>query len=242
MELKKIADDTKLLEMMNSIGSVKIDQNGFISYKKGKGSIVKRGELIAPYITYGGTVDNISSKFNRGILSFNIRDMNGNELSVDEINKILNENKELFSKEDRNDNIKNLVSLFRENNYRVGFEIENINKSELVKMSDNSAEKSMVRLFYGKTGEFDSRIRDYFERTNGEDLLYSTVLTDKAIDAYVSDVKKNLGANKSNKILEKSGFKTIEELKEAIKIEQMTYREIIFGEKGIFNNVSSRAN
>lgn len=242
MELKKIADDTKLLEMMNSIGSVKIDQNGFISYKKGKGSIVKRGELIAPYITYGGTIDNISSKFNRGVLSFNIRDMNGNELSIDEINKILNENKELFSKEDRNDNIKNLVSLFRENNYRVGFEIENINKSELVKMSDNSAEKSMVRLFYGKTGEFDSRIRDYFERTNGEDLLYSTVLTDKAIDAYVSDVKKNLGANKSNKILEKSGFKTIEELKEAIKIEQMTYREMIFGEKGIFNNVSSIAN
>ena len=240
-ELKKLVKNSKISEMIDSIGEIVINKDNTISYKKGVGALVKRGEIITPYLAYGNTPNYVSSKFKYGVLNFSVRNLYGDELNTDEINTILNKNKEKFS-DDKHDNIKTFISILDENGLNVGFEIENANKLELAKMSDSSAEKSMVRLIYGKTGEFDEKIEKYFKSTNGQNLLYGTVLTDKAIDAYINEVEKRYGKKKADKILEQSGLKSIEELKERILAEQFKYREIIFGPKGIFPNISGIAN
>lgn len=243
-EIKKLIKDSKLIQMMDSIGSISVDEKGVINYKKGIGSIVKSGELIIPYKSYGGTIDNISSPFANGVLGFTIRDEFGNELTEKEINKILNENvsKHSFGKDAHTD-LKNFLSIFNENdNYKIGFEIENINKLEAAKMFDNYSEKSMTNLFYAKTGEFDKNVEKYFKLTGGNDLLYHTVLTNKALDSYTKDVQRKFGTKKAQELLEEAGLKSINELKQKITEEQFKYRNIIFGPNGIFRNVSGIAN
>ena len=91
----------KFKNLLNLMGDIDFDSDGVINYKSQVGRIVKRGEAVIPYSTYGGGISNFTSKMHRGLLNFTIRDKEGMRLTDEQISKVLNKHIDKFEGIDR---------------------------------------------------------------------------------------------------------------------------------------------
>ena len=232
--------DTKLKSMYEMLGNLEKDSDGRYVFTKAPGTIIKRGETVFPYKTFGDIEKNLGGKFSEGVLSFKYRNAEGIELTESEITDIINDT---FQGKDIN--IKDVANLFTTNKeqYASGYEIGHLSLQELPKTISNSAEKSMTRIPYVKAGSYDVRIRELLNDSGNSSWVDRIVLRDETLDAWYNDLVKKLdGPNKAEAYLREFGFDTIQELKEAARIERLINRDFMFGENGIFGKVSMVAN
>lgn len=231
--------NTKLPLMNDMLGKLEKDANGKYVFTKAPGTIVKRGETIFPYMSFGDIERSFGTKFPEGVMSFKYRTKEGVELTEEEISNIINNT---FSGKDIT--IKDVAELFTTNKEfeASGYEIGHLSQTELPKTFSNSAEKSMTRVPYAKAGSYNKNIRELLKDSNS-DWIDNIVLRDETIDAWYNDLIRKSGSRDAAELyLEQYGFGTIKELKEAARIERLTYRDFIYGENGIFGKVSMIAN
>ena len=224
--------------LINLMGDISIDSDGVISYKSAVGDIVKRGETIVPYATFGGATENWTSKMDRALLNFQVTNKQGIKLTDDQISAVLNQNKAAFrgidltNREDVAKAIKNALD-----DYELNFALEDINRKALPKILVSDTEKSMNHILYAKTGTINDKVAQMFiEYGEGaEELLGGTVLTDQALAAvFKNQAKRNIA-------LGKAGFANWDEFEAAWKQEMYTMSDMIFGKGGIFEGFTDVA-
>ena len=236
---KKLLHADKYQRLINLMGDIEIDPEGIINYKSSVGEIVKRGETIIPFATYGGDSTNWTTKMDRSLLKFQVTNNKGIALTDSEISKILQKNKDLFTGIDVNDKAAMLNAFIKSlDDYEINFTVEDINRMTLPKILANDSEKSMNHLLYAKTGTINKNVADVFKSYSDEtaELLQGTVLTPQALDAYFKDI------NRRSKVVTAAGFKNWDDFKRAWKQEMYTMSDVIFGKGGLFEGFSDIAN
>lgn len=228
---------TKFNKLIDVVGDITQNEDGTFTYTSKAGTIVRRGEAIVRHGSYGGTFGAWSSKFDRGVLGFDILASNGDVLSDNEVTKILNkkEYRDLINLETQEDRILSLFNILkRADNVSGTYTVENINRAELVKTADSSSEKSMTRLLMAKTGSFNPIVKSVFSNMGLDEYLDNTILTEKAVDAILNDRMKETG--------EVFNPEQIKLLKSELYKERHMFNQILFGENGIFAGYSGIAN
>ena len=238
----------KVKEAMDVLGSIKIDEGGNVSYSKSYGTIVHRGEgLFKTSSPYGDQISPFASKFENGILNFNIRTKENIELTEKEISELLTKKikKELQGKSDEEakkliEQYKRPEGLFRlllegfDNGVKGTFEVQNVNASELIKMGNS--DKGMAYLTLTKTGALDTNLKDILNDIGQGQLVGNSALTPQAIAAYINDYFNN--EQDAYDLLNKYGVKSKEELiKKMVDIREIEQHEVsrmLFSEHGIF--------
>ena len=224
---KKIYDD-----LWSVKGKLVRNSDGTIAYIGSDGKIVKHGDAILPYATYGGSESNWVSKMNQGVLGFEITDKKGRVLSDKKVSNILNKHADMFEGFDFKDEKavqKRLQDVLELEGLKGNFVIEDINKTTLPKILVNDAEKSMNHMGYMRIGSIDNNIKDVLE-AYGEDtanLVGKTVPTEKALRAFFSDKDKLNDALKDR-------FDSLEDFLKAVREESYSADRMIFGKGGIF--------
>ncbi len=220
----------RLLDMM---GSIKMSPEGVISYKSGRGEIVKRGDTIVSYAQYGAKDGraNWTSNMDRALLHFQVTNKQGVKLTDEQISEILNKNKDIFKDVDftnRGETLKALKTAL--DDYEMNFAVEDINRIMLPKILVGDVEKSMNHILYAKTGSIDENVAKVFKMygKETEELLYGTVLTDQALDAAFGDTKRRRAVAKA------AGFKSWGKFVKAWEKEMFTMSDMIFGKGGLF--------
>ena len=234
---EKYAD--KYQRLMNLMGDVEINPEGIISYKSSIGEIVKRGETIVPFASYGGDAERWTTKMDRALLTFQVTNKQGIKLTDEQISAVLNQNKNLFKGIDTTDRAQVLKAMNKAlGDYEVNFAVEDINRITLPKILANDSEKAMNHILYAKTGSVDSRVAKVFEAYGEEtkELLTGTVLTPQAFEAYFKDESKRLQA------LRAGNFSSWGSFKKAWEQEMYTMSDVMFGKGGLFEGFSDIAN
>ena len=231
--VRKEKDVGKYERMMDLIGNVSIDKDGVISYKSSKGIAVKRGESLVPYALFGGGTENWSSNMSRGIFNFQISNKQGIKLTDEQVSEILNKNKSAFEGIDLADKkqvLRAIYSAVGQDDFEMNYVVEDINRTMLPKILINDTEKSMNHLLYAKTGTLDKRVEKVFSMYSDEtkDLLYHTVLTEQALDAYFNNVGQR------RVVAKQAGFKSWGDFVKAWKDEMYSMSDMIFGKGGLF--------
>jgi hypothetical protein len=229
----------KYQRLMNLMGDIEMTPEGILSYKSSVGDIVKYGETIIPFATYGGESTNWSSKMNRSLLRFQVFNKQGVALTESEISQVLNEKASLFKNIDMGDKEKRLNALVKAlDDYEINFTVEDINKITLPKILANDSEKSMNHLLYAKTGTINEQVAQVFKNYSEEtaELLQGTVLTEQSLMAYFKDVQKRAD------VVKKAGFKDWNDFMKAWSNEMYTMTDVLFGKGGIFEGFTDIAN
>jgi hypothetical protein len=230
-------NDPEKVEKLNDLYSVKGKiiraEDGTLAYISSNGKIVKHGDAIIPYSSYGGSESNWIVKLQKGVLGYEITDKEKNILSDEGISKLLNKHKNLFEGIDPNDEItmnKVFEDVLRKEKLKANFVVEDINKTTLPKILINDAEKSMNHMAYMRIGTVNDKIAGvltaYGEET--EELIGTAVPTEKALRAYFKDEKK------TKKVLSAFNFKSMDDFLKAVREESYTADRVLFGEQGIF--------
>ena len=229
----------KYKRLINLMGDVEINPEGIINYKSSVGEIVKRGETIVPYASFGGDPERWTTKMDRALLTFQVTNKQGVKLTDEQISAVLNQNKNLFKDIDMTDKSQVLKAMNKAlGDYEVNFAVEDINRLSLPKILANDSEKAMNQILYAKTGSINKNVAEVF-KAYGDDtaeLVTNTVLTPQAFDAYFKDTAKLKTALKAGK------FTSVEAFKEAWEKEMYTMSDVIFGKGGLFEGFSDIAN
>ena len=246
-----IVKDEKHLDkyerLLNLMGDIEMTPEGVINYKSATGQIVKRGETVIPYATFGGSQANWTSKMDRGLLTFQVTNDQKVRLSDEEISIVLNRHKDLFegidfskAKDDLETRGKILNAMRRAlgDDFELNFAIEDINRIQLPKILVNDSEKSMNALLHAKTGTIDERVAKMFSFYGEEtkELLQGTVLTPQALEAAFPD------ASRRKLALKHAGFSNWNKFVEAWENEMYSMRDLLFGKGGIFEGFTDIAN
>ena len=229
----------KYQRLMDLMGNIEMSPEGIINYKSSVGEIVKYGETIVPFASYGGDAERWTSKMNRGLLSFQVTNKQGVKLTDEQISAVLNQNKGLFKNIDMNDRAQVLKAFNKSlGDYEVNFAVEDINRMTLPKILANDSEKAMNHILYAKTGSVDSRVARVFKAYGDEtaELVQGTVLTEQAFEAYFKDESKRLRA------LRAGNFSSWGSFKKAWEQEMYTMSDVIFGKGGLFEGFTDIAN
>ena len=237
--IKDEADAARYQRLMDLMGDIQIDSKGKIEYKSAVGEIVKRGDTVVSFATYGGEATNWTSKMDRGLLNFQITNKQGIKLTDEQISAVLNQHKDAFKNIDLKDR-KQVLKAINDSlgDYEVNFAIEDINRISLPKILANESEKSMNHLLYAKTGTVNEKIAAMFKAYSDDtaELISGTTLTPQALEAYFKDEHKRRVA------LKQAGFSNWKSFKTAWQDEMYTMRNVIFGKGGLFEGFSDIAN
>ena len=207
--------------------------DGTISYVSNSGEIVKHGDTLMKYASYGGTDSAWISKLNKGVFKYEIANNKGISLTDKQINELLEKNKDMFdgvnfNKEGSVHSI--FEKMLKKEGLTAQYVVEDINKTTLPKILINDAEKSMNQLGYMRIGTVNENIRGVLQEYGGDaaDFIGTTVPTSDAIRAAMND------KDKADKILSKFNFKNMDAFIEAVKEESYTADRMIFGKHGLF--------
>jgi hypothetical protein len=207
--------------------------DGTLAYVSANGQIVKHGDAIVPYASYGGTTKNWVSKLQKGVLTYDVTDLENRSLSDKQISSLLNKYSDLFNGIDMEDeSLTNTIfeKILRKENLSGNFVIEDINKTTLPKILINDAEKSMNHLGYMRIGTLNKNIEEVLTAYGDETkaLIGTAVPTEKALRAYFNDEEK------TKAVLSEFGFDSMKSFIEAVKEESYAADRILFGKGGIF--------
>jgi hypothetical protein len=207
--------------------------DGTISYISNSGEIVKHGDTLMRYASFGGTDSAWISKLNKGVFKYEIANNKGISLTDKQINELLEKNKDMFdgvnfNKEGSVHSI--FEKMLKKEGLTAQYVVEDINKTTLPKILINDAEKSMNQLGYMRIGTVNENIRGVLQEYGGDaaDFIGTTVPTPDAIRAAMND------KDKADKILSNFGFKNMDAFIEAVKEESYTADRMIFGKHGLF--------
>lgn len=236
---EKLLHADKYERLLNLMGDVKIDPDGVMTYKESIGDIVRQGDSIIPFATYGGGSTEWTSKMSRGLLRFQVFNEQGVALTEDEINAVLKEKSHLFkavNKDNKAERMKAFLDALED--YEVNFTVEDINRTTLPKILANDSEKSMNHLLYAKTGTIDEKVANVFRYYSDEtaELLQGTVLTRNALEAYFNNTSKR------RIVAKQAGFKSWGHFVKAWENEMYTMTDVLFGKGGIFEGFTDIAN
>ena len=234
----------KYERMLRLVGDIEMTPEGVINYKSATGEIVKYGDTLIPYASFGGGSENWTTKMHKGLMTYQVTNKQNIKLTDEEISKILNEKKDLFkgidfTKKDLKTKAK-IINIMNQalEDYEVNYAVEDINRMQLPKILANDSEKSMNHILYAKTGTIDASVakvfRDYSEETAA--LLQGTVLTPQALEAFFSDIDKR------NAVLNAAGFRSWESFKRAWETEMYSMSDMLFGKGGIFEGFTDISN
>ena len=231
--------------LLNLMGDIQIDSNDVVTYKSSVGEIVKRGDSLIPYATYGGEAANWTTKMDRSLMTFQVRNKQGVRLSDEEISAVLTKNKNLFKGLDLTDTsmegrAKTLRALNRAlDDFEINFAVEDINRIQLPKILINNTEKSMNHILYAKTGTINEKVANVFRYYGGEaeELLGGTVLSEQALEAVFKDPTKRMQA------LKMAGYgSNWKKFKSDWLEESYVLSDMIFGKGGLFEGFTDIAN
>ena len=228
------ADKSLYDDIVKIRGTFSMDANGKLKYISDAGKIVKQGDAILPYMSYGDTTKNWVSKMHKGLLRYTVRDEDGMFLSDDQISNLINDNISRFAMIDPADTTtmsKAMEELFEELGLNAGYTIEDLNKTTLPKILVNNSEKSMNQLAYMRIGTIDKNIRGVLEEFSDEskDLIGKNVPSRQALRAVfaVDEAKADL-------VFKKFGFKNLEDFTNKAFIESYAANKMMFGKGGLF--------
>lgn len=212
----------------NHRGNFKIDGDRLI-YSSSIGTHVTRGEGTIKSKGFANLVSSFSSKVKHGVFNFNYYNSNGMKLKDKEINAIINENIDMFKQDggfvDKNKFSAILDKVLEEKGIFGQYAIEDISALGYAKTMTSGAEKGMTDILYATTGKYDKNVRKVFENIGMWDDVKSKVLTDEAVDALVLRSEHN-PILKS--IFKGTNFKTVDDLKSAMKKERHMHSELLF--------------
>ncbi len=225
---KKLYDDLWTLK-----GKLVRNDDGTIAYIGSDGKIVKHGDAILPYATYGGSESNWVSKMQQGVLGFEISDKKGRVLSDKQISELINKHADMFEGFNFNDEKavqKRLQDVLELEGLKGNYIIEDINKTTLPKILINDAEKSMNHMGYMRIGTIDSAVEGVLKEYGDDtaELIGKTVPTEKALRAFFSD------KTKLQEALEKHNFKSFDDFLGAVREESYAADRMLFGKGGMF--------
>ena len=225
----------------NHRGSFKIDGDKLI-YSSSIGTHVTRGEGTLKSKGFANLTSSFSSKVQHGIFNFNYYNSNNMKLKDSEINTIINDNIDKFMKDgsfvDKNKFSAILGNILEEKGIFGQYAIEDISALGYAKTMTSGAEKGMTDILYATTGKYDKNVRKVFENIGMWDDVKSKVLTEEAIDALVLKRKDNPYLKD---IFKGTNFKTIDDLKSAMKSERHMHSKMLF-EYGLGNKTHLIAN
>ena len=234
----------KYERMLRLVGDIEMTPEGVINYKSATGEIVKYGDTLIPYASFGGGAENWTTKMHKGLMTYQVTNKQNIKLTDEEISKILNDKKDLFkgidfTKKDLKTKAR-IINIMNQalEDYEINYAVEDINRIQLPKILANDSEKSMNHILYAKTGTIDASVakvfKDYSEETAA--LLQGTVLTPQALEAFFSDT------NKRKTVLNAAGFKSWESFKRAWEAEMYSMSDMLFGKGGIFEGFTDISN
>ena len=231
--------------LMNLMGDIQIDSNDVISYKSTAGELVKRGDTLISFATYGGNTDNWTTKMDRSLLNFQVFNKQGVQLTDEQISAVLNQHKDLFKGLDMKDNsIRGKAERLRAiktalDDFEINFTVEDINRRALPKILVNDTEKSMNHILYAKTGTINKKVAAVFEEygDDAKEYLNNTVLTENALEAIFKDKTRRAQA------LKMAGYGTNwKKFKSDWLEEGYVLSDMIFGKGGLFEGFTDIAN
>ena len=231
--------------LMNLMGDIQIDSNDVISYKSTAGEIVKRGDTLISFAAYGGNTDNWTTKMDRSLLSFQVFNKQGVQLTDEQISAILNQRKDLFKGLDMKDNsVRGKAERLRAiktalDDFEINFTVEDVNRRALPKILVNDTEKSMNHILYAKTGTINKKVAAVFEEygDDAKEYLNNTVLTENALEAIFKDKTRRAQA------LKMAGYGTNwKKFKSDWLEEGYVLSDMIFGKGGLFEGFTDIAN
>ena len=234
--------------LIGSLPTVTND-NGTIKFTSGVGQVVSRNDKVFEHKGFGGINEMINSKLRAGVLEFTVQNREGIELTDAQISKVLNKYANEFNKASIPEQTSVALNILEREGYVAKFGVKDINKITLPKMNSGSGEKSMTSLLYAKTGTVDKDIRDVFNAIqrdvfdNKVGLVGNTVLRRDAALALLNRYEDEVG-NLDNLLANFAGSsisKKKEDLLQRLAKEQMTYRDIIFGQ-GKLKGISAISN
>ena len=222
-------------------GKIVQTDDGTMAYISSNGKIVKHGDAILNYATYGGTESAWVSKLNKGVLGFEIRNMQNMSLSDKEISDLLNKHKDMFVGIDMSNEeavMKRFEDVLRAEKLKGSYTIEDINKMTLPKILINESEKSMNQLGYMRIGSVDSTVKEVLTRYSDDtkELIGTTVPTEKALRAFFDDEEK------LQKVFADVGIKDMDDFLSRVKKESYVANNLLFGDKGLFKGVLAIGN
>lgn len=202
-------------------------ENGEIKFQSSVGTYVKRGEGTLKSKGFADLVSSFSSKMNEGVFNFNFYNSNGMKLRDSEINKIINENKSAFIKNNKLIDKEllpvALEKVLHEHGIKGQYVIEDVAALGYAKTMSSGSEKGMTDILYATTGRYNEHVKKVFENIGVWDSVKSKVLTNEAVDAYI-ETKKREGIN----VFEGTAFKSTAELKAALKEERHMHSKLLF--------------
>lgn len=261
-----ISEDTnqdKIALLNDLLGNVSIDESGKISYKKNKGTIVKKGDAILEYSGYGGINNIFGTKMNKGNLSFSVRDIDDIELSESSINKVLNKYANRFEGLAHEDRLNEFVNIMKSEGYKASFKIDNVNSASLPKLLSGGSEKGMALVLQSTVGELNLANREFFESLTNYtekigldktkyDFAGQNIITKDTVESALQDIARHVNRYNDDKkinyndvfnlINKNNNFKDINSLMDSILDEQLAKSEMIFGKYGAFSGITSLAN
>ena len=229
--ISKSQDNEVAEKLLKLRGNIIKDANGKIKFTSHVGEIVKNGDAVLAFESFGGTAENWVSKMNKGLLRYTVQDNSGRYLDDDQISAVLNKHINRFDKVDNEVAAHKIAdSIFEELGFKAAYTIEDINKTTLPKILVNDAEKSMNQLAYMRIGTLDNRVANVLTKYGDEtkDLIGKNVPTEQALRAYLSD------SDKLKPILSEEGFKSLDDFIKAAFEESYAANRMIFGKGGLF--------
>jgi hypothetical protein len=239
----------KVKDAMDIIGKIEIDAKGNVKYTKSAGTIVhKREGLFKTHSPYGDQIGTFASKFDTGVLNFNIRTKEGVELTEKEVSELLSKKikKQLQDKSDEEaakliKEYKRPEGLFRllledyGTDLKSTFEIQNVNSSELLKMGNS--DKGMSYITLTKIGSLDETLKSFMKDIGEERYVGNNAISPQALAAYINDISRK-EPDKLKELLEKYEVDNVEQLTNKMvhlrEVEQHELSRMLFSDKGIF--------
>lgn len=221
--------DKQLKQIIEVNGDIFFDKEGKLVYKKAIGKEVRRGESVLKVMGFNNSLETISPNMQHGIFTHRYQKSNGMILTDEEISNILNNHKNSFI--DKNGKVINKLEAMStlerilQNNYSAKgvYRIEDINAAGYIKPTTSSAEKGMTNLNYVKTGQFDSKIKQFFKKINRWEDVDGKVLTDDAFELIMHNTN-----NKTLKAALKDTFGSVDNLKKALDVERNVFNKFLY--------------
>lgn len=102
-----------------------------------------------------------------GLFNYNYYEADGTKLRTSEINKIIKQNKNLFTNTQTDaERFDILNQLLSSKNIKGQFAIEDISALGYAKTMTSGAEKGMTKVVYAPTGSYDSKVKQFFKEIN----------------------------------------------------------------------------
>ena len=184
-----------------------IEKTNEIVFKPGKESYVKRGEELLTIEGFGGILDPITAKEDAGYFGFEFLS-EGTKVAVkeSEINRFLNKHKDKIIKADGTIDSDKAMQLL-ESQFDSSFYVKNAFIKGFNKGTTELAEKGMYEALLSGAGTIDDRIHLLLKEAGFEE-AQGKILGNRFINMLEEEVKQE--------VIEKAGFSSFKEVKEAI--------------------------